>query len=150
MFVNPKDAEGVKNIMIFFDGNSALDALIVDLDPKLFYIIWDELDKKYDFVSKHLEGDYFSSDYPRILWQKESVTLSCKKLAPIMFGWSMSKNCSMKTIKTFSIKIMNRTDAKYQKKDGWMIYSPVFDDVLKMICRPLTERQEPSVERNWK
>jgi hypothetical protein len=30
-----------------------------------------------------------------------------------------------------------------------MIYSPVFDDVLKMICRPLTELQEPSVERSW-
>jgi len=30
-----------------------------------------------------------------------------------------------------------------------MIYSPVFDDVLKMICHLLTELQEPSVERSW-
>ena len=79
--VNPKDTEGVKNMMIFFDGNSTLDALILDLDPKFFYVIWDELDKKYDFVSKHLEGDYFSSDYPRILWQKENVFIELQKVS---------------------------------------------------------------------
>jgi hypothetical protein len=81
LFANPKDIEGVRNIMIFFDGNSALDALIVDLDPKLFYIIWEELDKKYDFVSKNLEGDYFTSDYPRVLWQKESVYIELQKVS---------------------------------------------------------------------
>ena len=80
--VIPKDTEGVKNIMIFFDGNSVLDAMIVDLDPKLFYVIWDELNKKYDFVSKNLEGDYFSSDYPRILWQKEKVYIELQKVSP--------------------------------------------------------------------
>jgi hypothetical protein len=79
--VNPKDTEGVNNMMIFFNGNSVLDALIVVLDPKLFYVIWDELDKKYDFVSKHLEGDYFSSDYPRILWQKENVYIELQKVS---------------------------------------------------------------------
>lgn len=79
--VNPKDAEGVKNIMIFFDGNSALDALIVELDPKLLYVIWDELDKKYNFVSKKLDGDYFTSDYPRILWEKEGVYVELQKVS---------------------------------------------------------------------
>ena len=81
LFVNPKDIEGVKNIMIFFNGNSTLDALIVDLDPKFFYVIWEELDKKYDFVSKNLEGDYFTSDYPRVLWQKESVYIELQKVS---------------------------------------------------------------------
>jgi len=81
LLVNPKDIEGVKNIMIFFDGNSILDALIVDLDPKFFYVIWEELDKKYNFVSKNLEGDYFTSDYPRVLWQKESVYIELQKVS---------------------------------------------------------------------
>ena len=81
LFATPKDIEGVKNIMIFFDGNAALDALIVDLDPKFFYIIWEELDKKYDFVSKNLEGDYFTSDFPRVLWQKESVYIELQKVS---------------------------------------------------------------------
>jgi hypothetical protein len=67
--------------MIFFNGNSILDALIVDLDPKFFYVIWEELDKKYDFVSKNLEGDYFTSDYPRVLWQKESVYIELQKVS---------------------------------------------------------------------
>jgi hypothetical protein len=79
--VKPKDTEGVNNIMIFFGSNSVLVALIVNLDPKLFYVIWDDLDKKYDFVSKNLEGDYFTSDYPRILWQKESVYIELQKVS---------------------------------------------------------------------
>jgi hypothetical protein len=45
---------------------------------------------------------------------------------------------------------MNRIDAKNQKKVGWMIYNLVFDDVLKMIFRPLTELQEALVERSRK
>lgn len=81
LLVTPKNTEGVKNIMIFFDGNSTLDALIVNLDPKFFFIIWDELDKKYDFVSKHLGGDYFSTDCPRILWQKENVYIELQKVS---------------------------------------------------------------------
>jgi len=79
--VKPKDTEGVKNIMIFFDSDSTLEALIVGLDPKLFYVVWDELDKKYDFVSKNLEGDFFTSDYPRILWQKENVYIELQKVS---------------------------------------------------------------------
>jgi len=74
---------------------------------------------------------------------------SKEAVEPIEYGWCMLKNCCMKTLKTSSIKLTNRTDAKNQKKTGWMIYSPVFDDVLKMICQPLTELQEPSVERSW-
>jgi hypothetical protein len=45
---------------------------------------------------------------------------------------------------------MSRIDAKNQKKTGWMIYSRVFDNVLKMICRPLTKGLEASAERNCK
>lgn len=79
--LKPKHSEDIKNIMIFFDSNSILEALIVGLDPKLFHVIWDELDKKYDFVSKNLEGDYFTSDYPRILWQKERVYIELQKVS---------------------------------------------------------------------
>lgn len=79
--VTPKDAEGVKNILIFFDGDSKLDAVIVGMDPKLFYVIWETLDKKYDFVNKNLEGDYFTSDYPRVLWQKENVYIELQKVS---------------------------------------------------------------------
>jgi len=79
--VTPKDAEGVKNILIFFDGDSKLDAVIVGMDPKLFYVIWETLDKKYDFVNKNLEGDYFTSDYPRVLWQKQNIYIELQKVS---------------------------------------------------------------------
>jgi len=81
--------------------------------------------------------------------KRKMFTLSCKKLALIMYGWCMSRNCFMKTIKTFSRRLTNRIDAKNQKKTGWIIYNLESEDVLKMICRPLTELQEASVERSW-
>jgi len=117
--VNPKDIEGVKNIMIFFDGNSTLDALIVDLDPKLFYVIWDELDKKYDFVSKHLEGDYFSSDYPRILWQKESVYIELQKVSAHHVRLVYVEKLLYENYKDFLQKTYEPYRRKKSKKD-WM------------------------------
>lgn len=117
--VNPKDIEGVKNIMIFFDGNSTLDALIVDLDPKLFYVIWDELDKKYDFVSKHLEGDYFSSDYPRILWQKESVYIELQKVSTHHVRLVYVEKLLYENYKDFLQKTYEPYRRKKSKKD-WM------------------------------
>jgi len=119
LFVNPKDIEGVKNIMIFFDGNSALDALIVYLDPKLFYIIWDELDKKYDFVSKNLEGDYFSSDYPRILWQKENVYIELQKVSSHNVRLVYVEKLFYENYKDFLQKTYEPYRRKQSKK-GWM------------------------------
>jgi hypothetical protein len=119
LFVNFKDIEGVKNIMIFFDGNSVLDALIVDLDPKLFYVIWDELDKKYDFVSKHLEGDYFSSDYPRILWQKENVYIELQKVSPHQVRLVYVVKLLYENYKDFLQKTYEPYQRKKSKK-AWM------------------------------
>ncbi len=117
--VTPKDTEGVKNIMIFFDGNSELEALIVGLDPKLFYVIWDELDKKYDFVSKNLEGDYFTSDYPRILWQKESVYIELQKLSSHRVRLVYVEKMLYENFKDFLQKTYEPYRRKKSKKD-WM------------------------------
>ena len=117
--VNPKDTEGVNNMMIFFNGNSVLDALIVVLDPKLFYVIWDELDKKYDFVSKHLEGDYFSSDYPRILWQKENVYIELQKVSAHHVRLVYVEKLLYENYKDFLQKTYEPYRRKKSKK-GWM------------------------------
>jgi hypothetical protein len=119
LLVTPKDTEGVKNIMIFFDGNSALDALIVNLDPKLFYIIWDELDKKYDFVSKHLGGDYFSTDCPRILWQKENVYIELQKVSSHHVRLVYVEKLLYENYKDFLQKIYEPYHRKKSKK-VWM------------------------------
>ena len=117
--VNPKDTEGVNNIMIFFDGNSVLEALIVGLDPKLFYVLWDELDKKYDFVSKNLEGDYFTSDYPRVLWQKESVYIELQKISSHRVRLVYVEKLLYENFKDFLNKIYEPYRRKKSKKD-WM------------------------------
>lgn len=117
--VNPKDTEGVNNMMIFFNGNSVLDALIVVLDPKLFYVIWDELDKKYDFVSKHLEGDYFSSDYPRILWQKENIYIELQKVSAHYIRLVYVEKLLYENYKDFLRKTYEPYRRKKSKK-GWM------------------------------
>ena len=117
--VKPKDTEGVNNIMIFFDGNSVLEALIVGLDPKLFYVLWDELDKKYDFVSKNLEGDYFTSDYPRVLWQKESVYIELQKISSHRVRLVYVEKLLYENFKDFLNKIYEPYRRKKSKK-GWM------------------------------
>jgi hypothetical protein len=119
LFVIPKDTEGAKNIMIFFDNNSVLDAMIVDLDSKLFYVIWDELNKKYDFVSKNLEGDYFSSDYPRILWQKEKVYIELQKVSPHYVRLVYVEKLLYENYKDFLQKIYEPYRRKKSKK-SWM------------------------------
>lgn len=119
LFANPKDIEGVKNILIFFDGNSVSDALIVDLDPKFFYVIWEELDKKYDFVSKNLEGDYFASDYPRVLWQKESVYIELQKVSSHRVRLVYVEKLLYENYKDF----LQKTYEPYQRKKSrksWM------------------------------
>jgi len=37
---------------------------------------------------------------------------------------------------------------KKSKKTGWIIYGPESEDVLEMICPPLTKLKEASVERS--
>ena len=117
--INPKDAEGVKNILIFFDGDSVLDALIIGMDPNLFYVIWEELDRKYDFVSKNLEGDYFTSDYPRILWQKENVYIELQKVSSHRVRLVYVEKMLYENFKDF----LNKTYEPYRRKKskkGWM------------------------------
>jgi hypothetical protein len=117
--IKPKDAEGVKNLLIFFDGDSVLDALIVGMDPKLFYVIWEELDRKYDFVSKNLEGDYFTSDYPRILWQKENIYIELQKVSSHRVRLVYVEKMLYENFKDFLHKTYEPYRRKQSKKE-WM------------------------------
>ena len=117
--IKPQNAEGVKNILIFFGGDSVLEALIVGMDPKLFHVIWEELDSKYDFVSKNLEGDYFTTDYPRILWQKENVYIELQKVSSHRIRLVYVEKMLYENFKDF----LNKTYEPYrrrQSKKDWM------------------------------
>ena len=64
----PTGMEGIRSILIFFNGESTLDAVIIILDPKLFEDVYQRLDGKYKLVQKSLKRDYLSTDYPYVLW----------------------------------------------------------------------------------
>jgi len=78
----PKGMEGIKSILIFFNGESTLDAVIIILDPKLFDAVFQQLDGKYKLVENSLKGEYLSADYPYALWQKDNVYIELQKASP--------------------------------------------------------------------
>ena len=78
----PRDMEGARSMMLFFNSESTLDALILFLDPDLFEVVIEELDKKYELVRKSLLGESPSVDYPSVLWQQGNVYIELQKPSP--------------------------------------------------------------------
>ena len=78
----PTGMEGIRSILIFFNGESTLDAVITILDPKLFEDVYQRLDGKYKLVQKSLKRDYLSTDYPYVLWKKDNVYIELQKASP--------------------------------------------------------------------
>ena len=66
-------------MMLFFNSESTLDALILVLDPDLFEVVIEELDKKYELIRKSLLGESPSVDYPSVLWQQGNVYVQLQK-----------------------------------------------------------------------
>jgi hypothetical protein len=75
----PRNLEGLRNIKLFFSGNSTLDALAILLEPTYMEVIMLELDQKYELVRKSLIGEDPSTDYPNVLWQKGSTYINFQK-----------------------------------------------------------------------
>ncbi len=73
---------GINGIQLFFSGRQRLDAVIVNLEPKLFEIIMDELDRKYKLVKKQLEGESYSENHPRVLWEQAGTYIELQRLSP--------------------------------------------------------------------
>ena len=80
--VTPRGVEGARSILIFFNGESTVDAVIIILDPKLFEDVYQQLDGKYKLVQKSLKGEYLSADYPYVLWKKDNVNIELQKASP--------------------------------------------------------------------
>ena len=78
----PKGMEGIKSILIFFNRESTLDAVIIILDPKLFDVVFKEIDGKYKLVENSLKGEHLSADYPYALWQKDNVLIELQRPSP--------------------------------------------------------------------
>ena len=78
----PKGTEGMKSILIFFNGDATVDAVIIILDPKMFEDVYQQLDGKYKLVEKSLKREHLSADYPYVLWKKDNVYIELQKASP--------------------------------------------------------------------
>jgi hypothetical protein len=115
----PKGMEGIRSILIFFNGESALDAVIIILDPKLFDVVFQQLDGKYKLVEKSLKGEYLSTDYPFVLWQKNNVLIELQRSSPYRTRLLYVEKTVYENYREF----LNKHYPRYrhtQEKRGWM------------------------------
>ena len=81
LVVTPKELSGTKGLRLFFSSKSILDAVIVILEPNMFEVVMDELDRKYNLVKKNLMGESFSENYTFVLWEKQNIYIELQKLS---------------------------------------------------------------------
>ncbi len=115
----PKGMEGIRSILIFFNGESTVEAVIIILDPKLFDVVFQEIDGKYKLVEKSLKGEYLSTDYPYALWQKDNVLIELQKPSPYRTRLLYVEKVLYENYREF----LNKHYPRYrhtQEKRGWM------------------------------
>jgi hypothetical protein len=115
----PKGMEGIKSILIFFNGESTLDAVIIIMDTKLFEDVFQQLDGKYKLVEKSLKGEYLSTDYPYVLWQKDHVYIELQKPGPYRARLVYVEKTVYENYREFLNKHYPRF-RHTQEKRGWM------------------------------
>jgi hypothetical protein len=115
----PKDMEGIRSILMFFSAESTLDAMIIILDPKLFDVVFQQLDGKYKLVEKSLKGEYLSTDYPYVLWQRDNVLIELQRSGPYRTRLLYVEKALYENYRDF----LNKHYPRYrhtQEKRGWM------------------------------
>jgi hypothetical protein len=117
--VIPRDMSGIKNILLFFNDDSVLDALIMLLEPDIFAAAIDVLDKKYQIVKKDLLGESLSSNYPNALWQQNEVYIEIQKPGPYRLRLLYAKKLYYENYKDF---LLEKYDLYRLKKEryNWM------------------------------
>ena len=115
----PKGIEGARSILIFFNGESTVDAVIIILDPKLFEDVYQQLDGKYKLVQKSLKREYLSTDYPYALWQKDNVYIELQKASPYRTRLVYVEKTVYENYRDFLNKHYPRF-RHTQEKRGWM------------------------------
>ena len=117
--VTPKGMEGIRSILIFLSSESTLDAVIIILAPKLFEIVFQELDGKYKLVEKSLKGEHLSTDYPYALWKKDNILIELQRPSPYRVRLVYVEKSVYENYRDF----LNKHYPRYrhtQEKRGWM------------------------------
>ena len=111
--------EGTKSILIFFNGESTLDAVIIIIDPKLFDVVFQQLNGKYKLVEQSLKGEYLSTDYPYASWQRDNVLIELQRSSPYRTRLLYVEKALYENYREF----LNKHYPRYrhaQEKRGWM------------------------------
>ena len=73
--------KGARSIRLFFSNKAILDAISITLEPDMFDVVMDELDRKYELVKKNFMGEDFTENYTFVLWQKQNLYIELQRLS---------------------------------------------------------------------
>jgi hypothetical protein len=115
----PGDLEGVKSLFIFFGNESAVEALMVVIDPKLFDSVLQVLDSKYPKVERSLSGEKLAESYAYATWEKGSDYIELQKISPFRVRVLYVNKAVYANYRDFLNTSYERYSGKLEKKD-WM------------------------------
>jgi len=119
LLVTPKHLKGVNGIRLFFSRDSLLDAIMINLEPKLFPVVMDELDQKYKLVQKKLFGESYSTDYTHVLYQEGNIYIELQKLSAHNVRLVYVSKLLYENYKDFFHKTYESFRVR-QRKEPWM------------------------------
>lgn len=119
LMVTPKKHKGINGIRLFFSRDSVLDAIMINLEPKLFPVVMDELDQKYKLVEKKLFGESYSTDYTHVLYQKGNIYIELQKLSTHNVRLVYVSKLLYENYKDFFHKAYESFRVR-QRKEPWM------------------------------
>jgi hypothetical protein len=115
----PEGMEGIHSILIFFNGESTLDAVIIVFDPKLSDVVFQEMDGKYKLVENSLKGEHLSTGYPYAVWQKDNILIELQRPSPYRTRLLYVEKALYENYREF----LNKHYPRYrhtEEKKGWM------------------------------
>ncbi|HHP7233857.1 MAG TPA: hypothetical protein ACFCUC_04430 [Desulfobacterales bacterium] len=119
LLVDPRKMDGIKRILLFFDIDATLDAVMVVIDPNLFESVLDELNDKYTLVEKQLEGKDFSMDYDHVLFRQGDHYIELQRLSAHHVRLVYVEKLLYENYRDFLLKTYEPFRHKLVKKD-WM------------------------------
>lgn len=119
LLVTPQKLEGIKRILLFFDIDAGLDAVMLVIEANLFESVLDELNEKYTLVEMQLEGKDFSSDYDHVLFRQGHHYIDLQRLSAHHVRLVYVEKLLYENYKDFLLKTYEPFRRKLVKKE-WM------------------------------
>jgi hypothetical protein len=117
--MSPEGMKGVRSILVFVGQDSIVDAVIVALEPNMLDRVIQELDEKYDLVTKSLHGEDPSAEYPLVRWQRGKVYIELQNPGPYRLRLVYVDKLLYENYKDFLHKTYESYRYKLDKRE-WM------------------------------